>query len=74
MISQVSPRLYTYCVCADWISFGVIYVSSLRLWDVSDAKKHLQVIKAKDKQGIVQPCRLPVSTQSGLLKYHVVVC
>ena len=26
-------------------------VSSLRLWDVSDAKKHLQVIKAKDKQG-----------------------
>ena len=34
--------------------FLVFRASSLRLWDVSDAKKHLQVIKAKDKQGRVQ--------------------
>lgn len=38
---------------ADYSTMMPLIASSLRLWDVSDAKKHLQVIKAKDKQGKV---------------------
>ena len=40
------------------IAFVAVVSSSLRLWDVNQPKKHLHVIKGRDKQGTLD-CACP---------------